>query len=102
MPAAKLSELTVNGDGSRQISVTSEGKTATMTVAGAYYGGISSAVYCPFNYLSKFLAKNEDIYTDSLSFYVKDNGLWKNSKRRLKNTFPNLVLRLRISPCTML
>lgn len=87
VPAAKLSELTVNGDGSRQISVTSEGKTATMTVAGAYYGGISSAVYCPFNYLSKFLAKNEDIYTDSLSFYVKDNRTLEEFKEEAEKYF---------------
>ncbi len=73
VPGSKLSELSINKDGSRQISLTSGGKTATMTVVGVYYGGISSAVYCPFDYLSKFLAEDEYIYTDSLSFYVKDN-----------------------------
>lgn len=89
VPAAKLSELTVNEDGSRQISVTLEGKTATMTVAGAYFGGISSAVYCPFDYLSKFLAKNEYIYTDSLSFYVKDNRTLEQFKEEAEKYFSN-------------
>ncbi len=73
VPGAKLSGLAANEDGSRQISLTSGGKTVTMTVAGVYYGGISSAVYCPFDYLSNLLAEDEYIYTDSLSFSVKDN-----------------------------
>ena len=87
VPGTMLSELTVNGDGGRQISVTLEGKTATMTVAGAYYGGISSAVYCPFDYLPEFLVKDEYIYTDSLSFYVSDNRTLEKFKEEAEKYF---------------
>ncbi len=87
VPGAKLSGLIANEGGSRQISLTWGGKTATMTVVGVYYGGISSAVYCPFDYLSEFLAKDEYIYTDSLSFSVKDNRTLEEFKEEAGKYF---------------
>jgi len=71
VPYAMLPLLVEDGDGRLQAALTMEETTITLPVGGIYTGGDARTIYCPFRYVASLLTEDK-IYTESLSFYVKD------------------------------